>query len=154
MSVGERRSGDPGALASLKLVRIGESIPSSSLHAFAETLVESFLHLIRNVVFVQYDPPPFEAIEARLLTQPIYRVPADARTDAALFAFVQGTDPEVVLLVEAVNSTGWRYALARMTVVAIAADLNDARVWELPSNWSLRMAQDQPFRTVQLPGAQ
>jgi len=92
--------------------------------------------------------------EARLLTQPIYRVPADARTDAALFAFVQGTDPEVVLLVEAVNSTGWRYALARMTVVAIAADLNDARVWELPSNWSLRMAQDQPFRTVQLPGAQ
>jgi predicted Zn-dependent protease len=68
MSVGERRSGDPGALASLKLVRIGESIPSSSLHAFAETLVESFLHLIRNVVFVQYDPPPFEAIEARLLT--------------------------------------------------------------------------------------
>ncbi|MDZ4683663.1 MAG: hypothetical protein SH850_01160 [Planctomycetaceae bacterium] len=92
--------------------------------------------------------------EARQLTQPIYRAPADARADAALFAFVQGTDPEAVLLVEAVDSTGWRYALARMTVVPIAADLDDARVWELPSNWSIRTAQDQPFRTVQLPGAQ
>ena len=68
MSLGERRNGHPGALASLKLVRIGEPIPKSSLQTFAETLVDSFLHLIRNVTFVQYDPPPFEAIEARLLT--------------------------------------------------------------------------------------
>jgi hypothetical protein len=69
MSFGEQRSANRDALASLKLVRIGDPIPHSSLHSFAEKIVDSFLDLIHDVALVQYDPPPFDAIEARLLTR-------------------------------------------------------------------------------------
>jgi predicted Zn-dependent protease len=68
MASAEQRA-TPDALSSLKLVRIGEPISQASLASFAEKIVESFLHLIRHVALVQYDPPPFEAIEARLLTR-------------------------------------------------------------------------------------
>lgn len=63
------RSATPDALSSLKLVRIGEPISQASLQSFAEKIVESFLYLIRDIALVQYDPPPFDAIEARLLTR-------------------------------------------------------------------------------------
>jgi len=69
MTSGERRDATRDALASLKLVRIGEPISQPSLGAFAEKIVESFLYLIHEVSLIQYDPPPFEAIEARLLTR-------------------------------------------------------------------------------------
>lgn len=91
--------------------------------------------------------------EARLLPQPIYRSPADATVDAAVFAFVQGTDPEAVLMIEATKKPCWRYALARMTTVPMTAVLDDAKVWELPACWDVRMEDNQPFRTIQLPGA-
>lgn len=90
--------------------------------------------------------------EARLLTQPIYRSPVDSDADIAIFAFVQGTDPEAVLLIEAEGTTRFRYALARMTVVAITGDLDDVRVWDLPNIWPDRKSPDQPFRTIQFPG--
>src|SRR5688572_10584126 len=54
----------------------------------------------------------------RILTQPLYRYESarDDMLDGAMFAFVEGTDPEVLLLVEA-RQTGlrheWQYALAR-----------------------------------------
>jgi predicted Zn-dependent protease len=69
MSHGDRRSANREALASLKLVRIGDPISKPSLSSFADKIVEAFCHLIHEVALVQYDPPPFEAIEARLLTR-------------------------------------------------------------------------------------
>lgn len=90
--------------------------------------------------------------DTRLLTQPIYRSPTTVKIEAAVFAFVQGTDPEAVLLIESTGKPVWRYAFARMTSVPIAADLDDNRVWELPASWSVAVG-NQPFRTIQLPGA-
>lgn len=90
--------------------------------------------------------------DARLLTQPIYRSPMEAKVDVAAFVFVQGTDPEAVLLVESTPGPAWRYALARMTSIPISADLDDNRVWQLPASWNVRLADNQPFHTVQLPG--
>ena len=49
----------------------------------------------------------------RLLSRPVYRNGEDATTDGALFAFVVGTDPELLLLVEA-DEQHWRYALSRI----------------------------------------
>jgi hypothetical protein len=69
MTHGDQRTANRDALASLKLVRIGEPISRGSLDSFAEKIVDSFLFLIQRVTFVQYDPPPFEEIEARLLTR-------------------------------------------------------------------------------------
>ena len=69
MTHGDRRSVKSDALASLKLVRINTPISDSSLRSFADKIVDAFCHLIHEVAVVQYDPPPFEAIEARLLTR-------------------------------------------------------------------------------------
>jgi hypothetical protein len=60
-------------------------------------------------------------------TSPILR-------DGGMFAFVMGTDPEVVLLLEAVEREGqavWQYAFARATVYAVEASLGDEVVWSV-----------------------
>jgi hypothetical protein len=71
-----------------------------------------------------------EWAQARLLPQPLFRSPASAAVDVALFVFVQGTDPECVLLVEATQEKGWRFALARMTKWGLKAELDGKPVWE------------------------
>lgn len=92
--------------------------------------------------------------DGRLLPQPIFRTPAEAKVDIAVFAFVQGTDPEAVLMLEPAAKPGWRYALVRMTTVPITADLDNERVWDLPACWNIRKEDNQSFHAVQLPGAQ
>ncbi|MDP1798319.1 MAG: hypothetical protein Q8K78_12585 [Planctomycetaceae bacterium] len=74
--------------------------------------------------------------ELRLLAQPVYRYEVDPAAtkpefvDGAVFAFVEGTDPEVWLLLEADASTGkWRYALARMNRVVLTANYQGTEVW-------------------------
>jgi hypothetical protein len=80
--------------------------------------------------------------EMRLLPKPIYRYKLDdGQTvhpdliDGALFAFVQGTDPEALLLVEATRQgdrTYWQYAFARATAAALEARLGPTVVWTAP----------------------
>lgn len=73
----------------------------------------------------------------RLLTSPVYRYPESKSegkvTDGAIFVFVQGTDPEVLLLIEAVRddegTMQWRYALARMSMVRLEVSRNEKVVW-------------------------
>jgi hypothetical protein len=80
--------------------------------------------------------------ELRLLPKPIYRydlkdaTPSDPDLqDGAVFAFVLGTDPEAVLLLEAVrrdNRARWQYAFARSTYASVEARLGTAVVWTAP----------------------
>jgi len=72
--------------------------------------------------------------ELRLLTQPIYRYEGDHPdvVDAALFAFVEGTDPEALLLLEARRSADgprWMFALARMNSIELRAYDQGEQVW-------------------------
>ena len=77
--------------------------------------------------------------ELRLLPRPLYRYelkdakePIPNLQDGALFAFVMGTDPEIVLVLEAVgppNQAVWQYAFARATSGGLEAKLDDAVVW-------------------------
>jgi hypothetical protein len=79
----------------------------------------------------------------RLLPRPLYRYePKDSKgtspilRDGAMFAFVMGTDPEVVLLLEAVEREGkavWQYAVARATAYAVEASLGDEVIWSVQS---------------------
>lgn len=62
----------------------------------------------------------------RLLPRPVFRYGTDATVDGALFAFVVGTDPELLVLVES-TATGWRYALSRANRDPLAVSL-DGRV--------------------------
>jgi hypothetical protein len=74
----------------------------------------------------------------RLLPRPLYRYdlkaadPVSELLDGGLFAFVQGTDPELVLSVEAVGPMGkpeWQYAFVRATSGGLEVKLADAVVW-------------------------
>lgn len=86
-----------------------------------------------------------EQSEMRLLRQPIYRTPEDAKTDAALFLFVQGTDPECVLTLEATEEKKWRYSLTRQTKMPVRVALDGTPVLEITAFWLQPRAEDSPF---------
>jgi hypothetical protein len=74
--------------------------------------------------------------EMRLLPQPIYRyaAPKEQVLDGALFVLVQGTDPEVFLLLEARGEEGkesWSYAPTRMNGVGFSLRYQDKEVWSV-----------------------
>ena len=75
--------------------------------------------------------------ELRLLAAPLYTYQRDDTgiVDGSLFAFVDGTDPEILLLLEAVrtdNQLRWRYAPVRQNHRALQLILNRENVWEAP----------------------
>ncbi|MDA1055421.1 MAG: hypothetical protein O3C40_33905 [Planctomycetota bacterium] len=90
--------------------------------------------------------------ELRLLPQPIYRYASDnsqAVLDGALFVFVQGTDPEILLLVEA-RPVGdlweWQYGLARLNSVQFVAKYQDREVWRVETwPWSKVKSGQEPY---------
>lgn len=93
--------------------------------------------------------------ELRLLTTPIYRYKSGDIIDGALFAFVQGTDPEVMLHLEAQTQKGakgevtqWRYAISRRTVMPVEAMLDDKQIWAAEFSWG---GPDQPFYQSSFP---
>ncbi len=75
--------------------------------------------------------------ELRLLPRPLYRYGSAKGTvlDGSLWAFVQGTNPEVLLLVESRpgpdKTLRWNYALAAMTSYPAEAKRNGVRVWNI-----------------------
>jgi hypothetical protein len=88
----------------------------------------------------------------RLLPSPIYRYPPSALggeiVDGAIFSFVQGTDPELLLVFEAVSVDGqmrWRYGVARMSSWPMRLSNGDKVVLE--HDWAQR-ARDLPFHVI------
>jgi hypothetical protein len=80
--------------------------------------------------------------ELRLLPRPLYRYeikePKDDKNanpkvhDGALFGYAMGTDPEVVLVLEAVGPAGpdaWQYAFVRSTSSGLRVKLDNDIVW-------------------------
>jgi hypothetical protein len=77
--------------------------------------------------------------ELRLLPKPLYRAelseapgPNPGWIDGGVFAFVQGTDPEAILMLEVVRQNGrsrWQYAFARATSAGLEARRDKTVVW-------------------------
>lgn len=72
--------------------------------------------------------------ELRLLPRPLYRYEPKAGdiVDGAVFAFVMGTDPEVLLQLEVVKAgekTTWQYAFTRRTSGKLEGRLDQSVVW-------------------------
>jgi len=92
-----------------------------------------------------------ETQELRLLTQPIYRyADADHKVlDGALFVLVQGTDPEVFLLLEARGDKGnaaWHFAATRMNSVGFTLRYQDKEIWSAEiMPWSDISGHAQPY---------
>ena len=89
--------------------------------------------------------------QMRLLTQPVYRTPAELEDDMALFAFVQGTDPECVLMLEATAEGKWQYCLTRQTKWPLKVELDGKEVADFPSLG--RTPAESPFFVLKPPAA-
>lgn len=88
----------------------------------------------------------------RLLTRPLHQYdlstakePDAKLLDGGLFAYVQGTDPEVVLVLEAIGTTDeaiWQYAFVRATSGGLEVKLGSEVVWsakKYPANRDPRL---------------
>jgi hypothetical protein len=74
--------------------------------------------------------------DLRLLTQPLHRQekPTDEVLDGALFTFVTGTDPELMLVIEARPAGGagepvWHYAAGRFTDLPLTLLRKEVELW-------------------------
>jgi hypothetical protein len=77
--------------------------------------------------------------ELRLMPNPLYRyeAPSPPVVDGAIFAFAVGTDPEVLLLIEArTHDKGprWEYAFARSHYVYLRGYLRGEEVWHVEAD--------------------
>ncbi len=102
--------------------------------------------------FIDFKKDP---TELRLLTKELYRYETQRSDliDGALFAFVQTTDPEVLLLFEAKPADGkvtWHYGIARMSMVNLRVDHKGQTVWQVPWNSEASMP-DKPSLTIPAP---
>jgi hypothetical protein len=98
------------------------------------------------------DPP----IAARLLPQPIHRYVDEQGQgmDGALFAWVETTDPEALLAIEALPEKKdapprWHYRFARMTSAGIEARLDDTVVFKVEGYWRNPRAKTDPYQEAQ-----
>jgi hypothetical protein len=87
----------------------------------------------------------------RLLTQPVYRYEGTTH-GGAMFAFVEGTDPEVFLLIEAragASGPAWHYALARMNSVEFRVAHRGREVWSVSViPWSQAKDPREPYTLI------
>jgi hypothetical protein len=91
----------------------------------------------------------------RLLPRPLYRYDPGSGPvlDGAVFAFVQGTDPESLLLIELVKEGAqprWVYAFARRTAGKLEGRLDGRVVWTAPLNPEYKDPR-APRLTVHMP---
>ena len=89
-------------------------------------------------------------LELRLLPQPLFRYETGndpELIDGALFAFVQGTDPQSLLLLEArddAKTARWYFAFARMASGAVTAHYQDREVFSVPK-YDFQRNPTKPF---------
>jgi hypothetical protein len=75
-------------------------------------------------------------LELRPLTRPLHRYSDSDQhvIDGAIVAFANGTNPEVLLTLEAVENTGdrpqWRFSLAQMTGEEVTVLLDGKEIWQ------------------------
>jgi hypothetical protein len=75
--------------------------------------------------------------QLRLLSTPVYRyaAPAQGIVDGALFAFTQGTNPEILMQIEADASApsakAWRYGFARMSCFFLRVHEGSQLAWSV-----------------------
>jgi hypothetical protein len=91
--------------------------------------------------------------ELRLLAKPVHRFGQENSDllDGALFAFAHGTDPEVLVAIEARRSDGkyeWYYGLAPMTAYAVKISSREREIWSAPFRKNPHQP-DEPFLVIE-----
>ena len=89
--------------------------------------------------------------ELRLLPQPLYRYESTDPevVDGGLFAFVEGTDPEIVLLIEArrgADGPRWHFAAARLNSCVLDMKYEGRPAWSAPEiPWNQARDHGEPY---------
>lgn len=92
--------------------------------------------LARKFTAHEFWDPDNSRFELRLLEQPVhrYKAPETGIQDGAVFILAHGTNPEVVLLIEALGKTPdaarWHYSLARLGSAELHVELDGKEVWK------------------------
>jgi hypothetical protein len=108
--------------------------------------------LVGRFAASEFNQPHRERFELRLLPRPIHRYadPASGLIDGAIFHFAYGTDPEVLVLIEARRSgssaPAWQYGLARLSRAEVSVSLDRGEVWRQP--YALWPAPEDPYYIV------
>jgi hypothetical protein len=102
---------------------------------------------------IERDHPEQKKEFMRLLPQPIYRYSSSKSdvVDGALFVYVEGTDPEAFLLLEAAGAEEpvWQFAFARMNLVEFWGRYQAEVVWHVaPTNWTTVFEKQEPYAIV------
>lgn len=93
--------------------------------------------LARRFKAIELLPPPTE-FELRLLPQPVLRYADEAagQLDGAVFLLCHGTNPEIILTIEAKRETDkpavWQYGFAPNSIAELRVTLDGAEVWTRP----------------------
>jgi hypothetical protein len=91
--------------------------------------------LARRFTAFEVVEPAGVRYDLRLMPRPIHRfqAPAARVVDGAIFLFAFGTNPEVILLIEAnkgkTGEAAWQYGFGRLTSAAPAVSLDKQEVW-------------------------
>jgi hypothetical protein len=102
---------------------------------------------------VERDHPEQGQGPLRMLTQPIYRYtsPETEVSEGAVFVFVEGTDPEAFVLLEAIGKEKpvWQFAFARMNIVEFRGSYQGRVVWQVPpAEWDTVFDRQEPYAIV------
>jgi hypothetical protein len=92
--------------------------------------------IARRFTAHEFWDPDNSRFELRLLVQPVHRYKEEAASilDGAAFVLAHGTNPEVILLIEAhgaqPDQSQWRYSLARLGSAELHVELDGREVWK------------------------
>ena len=107
-----------------------------------------------SATMMGWRPDKSDRNELRRLPRELYRYQPEKTeiVDGAVYAFVQGTDPEALLLIEAINLNSqveWQYAFVRQTSGELQGRHNDQVVWtaEMHGNRNDQTAGGVSFRS-------
>ena len=91
-----------------------------------------------------------ESIECRLLTQPIdrYQSAAEKIVDGAIFAYANGTNPELGVVFES-DGERWQYGIVRLTAAESSVTL-DGREIVAFERFNARGRTDGPYHCTSL----
>ncbi|MCO8124217.1 hypothetical protein NHH03_20915 [Stieleria sp. TO1_6] len=114
-------------------------LPVAGVPATTPTARGAQMNRIARMFRAEYSPhtSPDEVNPLRLLSRPLYRYQSsdDQVIDGAVYGFVDATDPEMLLVIEARQSEGktaWYYSPARSRHDPIRIYLNNEIVWDVP----------------------
>ena len=111
--------------------------PNAPAPAERETVrLRQLKDLARKLSAHEFWDPDNSRFELRLLVQPVHRY-ADAESklhDGAVFVLAHGTNPEVLVLIEALGDSleaaRWHYSLARLGSAEMHVAIDDKEVWK------------------------